>query len=61
MKLYESERMKHMFVNVVNELRKETGHKERIDLDKWQQIKEAWRRSTNRADAKAWIKAVLVW
>lgn len=61
MKLYESERMKHMFVNVVNELRKETGHKEKISLDKWEQIKEAWKRSTNRSEAKAWIRVVLEW
>ena len=62
MKLYESERMTHMFQNVIKELRKETGHlKDFINGSQFEELKQAWKRSKNRAEAKAWMRVILMW
>lgn len=58
----ETTRQHHMFVNVINELRKETGHeKDFIDSMMFHELKCIWYASYNRGEAKAWIKVKLGW
>lgn len=62
MKLYESRRMRNMFLNVIEELRNETNHQKTF-IESWQiqNLKWIWRMAHNRAEAKGWMRMELGW